>query len=153
MRKAPKRECNPAYLLVAVGLIVALSGCSGEYPTYPITGTVRFPDGSPLTVGQIYFETRDERYGMGISAMGRIDENGNFSVGVYQRDEGGAPPGNYVVYFRGAKQGAVVADSAVERSSGYWIIHEKHRSGATSDIRVDVTEAGPNIFEITVEPP
>ena len=69
MRKAPKRECNPAYLLVAVGLIVVLSGCSGEYPTYPITGTVRFPDGSPLTVGQIYFETRDERYGMGISAM------------------------------------------------------------------------------------
>lgn len=138
---------------IIVGCCILFTGCSDEFETYPIKGTVKFPDGSPLPLGQIYFETRDKRYGLGVSAMGRINEDGTFTVGTYQRDHGGAPPATYVVYIRGAKQGGQVGTGVNERSSGEWIIHRRHRSASTSDLRAEVTVDGPNHFDFVVERP
>lgn len=140
-------------VLFSVWCCVLFTGCDDQFETYPITGTVKFPDGSPLSLGQIYFETRDKRYGLGVSAMGRIHEDGSFTVGTYQRDQGGAPPATYVVYVRGAKQGGRVGTSVNERSSGEWIIHRRHRSAATSDLRAEITTEGPNHFDLIVERP
>lgn len=101
-----------------VVLILLLVGCdSGEFKTYPVKGTVTFSDGTPLPVGKIYFDTRDEQYGLGVGATGNIKEDGTFELRTYVPGDG-APPGQYIVYIRGALTGGRVSMNVEERQPG-----------------------------------
>jgi len=73
-------------------LLVFLLGCGDP----KITGKVTFPDGSPLTVGTICFETSQYTY------YGDLTSKGTFSMGK-THDGQGAPAGSYRVYVRGAQ--------------------------------------------------
>ena len=141
-----------SWCLAAVA--VCFAGCGGEHKTYPVTGTIKFKDGSPLPVGRIYLETRDKRYGdgMGIYAMGRLKEDGSFVMGTYGVDDG-APPGQYAVHIRGAGRDTGRRAAALHtRRAIKTLIHKKYASSRTTDIKVEV-KPGENHFDIVVDPP
>ena len=71
---------------------IFLSGCSRNVH---VTGRVTFPDGTPLTVGAIYF-TDDFTLG-----RSDIDKNGEYSLHTFRKNDG-IPKGLYKVYITGA---------------------------------------------------
>ena len=73
-------------------VFVAFAGCGGNVH---VTGKVTFPNGQPLTAGQVIFT--DDFY------MGRsdIDRNGEYSIHTLRRNDG-VRKGTYRVYITGA---------------------------------------------------
>ena len=135
-----------------VVLILLLVGCdSGEFKTYPVKGTVTFSDGTPLPVGKIYFDTRDEQYGLGVGATGNIKEDGTFELRTYVPGDG-APPGQYIVYIRGALTGGRVSMNVEERQPGMPLIHKNYLNANTTDIRLEVKKEA-NDFALEVDRP
>lgn len=86
-----RHNCSFAFAcLLFIGAVLA--GCSKNVH---VTGRVTFPDGTPLTVGAIYF-TDD-------FVLGRsdINSNGEYSLHTFRKNDG-IPRGVYQVYITGA---------------------------------------------------
>jgi len=120
-------------------LATVLAGCSGQ-GTNPVHGTVKFPDGTPLKGGAIYFSNPEQR----ISARGDIAEDGTFTIGTHEPGDG-APAGKYKVYVKPAGP----KDSSMKREI---VIDPKFESDATSGLEVTIN-AGPNEVPIEVQRP
>lgn len=89
MRPMPKLVCPfalqvRAFLSLALALI---SGCSGRPATYPVSGTVTYSDGTPLTGGTVEFLT-DGPDGKPVNASGAIDAQGNFELRTFGVKDG-----------------------------------------------------------------
>jgi len=132
---APERKnmrnwfCDGGLLLVAIGALV-MCGCGGDSTGYPVKGTVKFADGSPLTKGVIVFDNGQT------SAMGELKPDGTFEL------TNGAEPGTHTIFFSGEATGG---------DYGKPLVATKYISPAQSDLRVEV-RAEPNVFdEIVVE--
>ena len=64
--------------LIAIPLLVVLSGCEQGRPLTPISGQVSI-DGKPLTTGFVMIRPRDYRV-----AMGKIGPDGRFTIMTYK---------------------------------------------------------------------
>ena len=93
--------------LVVVLVILCSAGCSKNAR---VSGKVTFPDGSPLTVGIVTFET--ETY----VATGPLKEDGTYTIGSLS-DRDGLPRGSYKVYIAGAMQPAGTQNMNVPTAS------------------------------------
>jgi len=70
-----------------------LVGCGeSRVPTYPVSGTVVFDDGSPVRTGTVELSCNDHT----LTATGRIAEDGSFVLGTYESADG-ACAGNHRV--------------------------------------------------------
>ena len=128
-----------------------MTGCGDP----KVTGQVTFPDGTPLTKGQVMFQ-KD-----GFVASGDISKDGYYSAGKL-KDGDGLPPGQYQVYITGASTfGAEtnaqqqVADSgripSFKTPKPMDLIASKYMGPNTSGLTVEVS--GNTKFDIKVEPP
>jgi hypothetical protein len=84
--------------LSVCALALSLSGCGSEArpePTIKAGGKVSYEDGAPVTRVAVVFQRVGDST---CSAMGRLDDQGNFTLGTYAADDG-APPGKYQVFF------------------------------------------------------
>lgn len=73
-------------------LALITCGCGSSEPeTYPVTGIVRFPDGTPVTSGTVEFELVD---GKSMTATGILDSEGRFTLGMFEPG-GGTLAGEY----------------------------------------------------------
>ena len=121
-----------------------------------VSGKVTFPDGSPLTVGNVCFENDKN------TLFGPVNSNGEYvlngpSPGV------GIPDGKYGVYISGAVLPGDSADGPVELDSDgnplkrtvakpdTQLVHNKFARKSTSGIECDVK--GKTTLDITVEKP
>jgi hypothetical protein len=68
---------------VSVGML-ALAGC-GRRDLHPVSGTVRFPDGSPLTTGRVVLDYGPQAYRGG---WGYIKPDGTFTIGSLTQTDG-----------------------------------------------------------------
>jgi hypothetical protein len=141
-------------MIVPLLAIVFAIGCGDP----KVTGKVTFPDGTPLTRGQVMFQKE------GFVASGDIQRDGSYSAGK-NKDGDGIPPGTYEVFIVGAStfgelQNADVtpqvgpggADSrAIEMAQTISLIHSKYTSSATSGLTVVVEKSMK--YDIKVEPP
>lgn len=76
--------------LICISLLI---GCGEErVPTYPVSGTVTFDDGSPVRTGTVEFASVDQN----LTATGRIGDDGSFILGTFTSDDG-ACAGNHRV--------------------------------------------------------
>ena len=75
-------------------MATVLAGCGGV-KTYPVKGTISYPDGTPITCGgMIMFTSADpEKKG---SSRGIIKEDGTFRMGTFDQTDG-VPEGTYKV--------------------------------------------------------
>ncbi|MDR1382300.1 MAG: hypothetical protein LBJ67_00420 [Planctomycetaceae bacterium] len=85
---------NRMFMLLGVLCVFVIAGCGKNVK---VTGKVTFSDGSPLTVGTIYFTNGT------VSAYGKINGNGAYKLGMIKEGDG-IPPGSYQIYFTGATQ-------------------------------------------------
>ena len=151
-------------LWMVVGLSAVLlwvAGCGPSGPAVePVSGTVKFADGSPLTQGKIVFAPVAGGDVVDVSPMGQVKEDGSYTLLTGEFE--GAPAGTYKVYFLGAESGGYVAqddsgedDETVtdaDYSGGELLIHSKYLNPTTTDIEVEVKPGGGDIA-ITVDKP
>ncbi len=134
-------------MFLAGTMSLAVSGCGGgDVPTYRVSGTVKFKDGSPLTKGTVFFD------GDAHSANGQIGEDGSYYLGSFSQSDG-APVGTYKVYIGGDAAGSGYVDlEAGDKASGGPLVANKYLSAETSGLTFEV-KAQSNEFNIEVEKP
>jgi hypothetical protein len=124
--------------LVCLALFGA-SGCGGE-TLFPVSGTVTYKDGKPVTAGLVIFEPVSQK----ISARGEIQADGSFQLGTH-RDNDGALEGEYKVLIAPPPQ----PEEGKRRRSP---IHPKYRNLESTPLRFTVTrDRDKNTFHIEVE--
>lgn len=80
------------FLLLAALMIVSV-GCGSQF--FNVSGKVTLSDGTPLTVGKVFFIS-------GITqAEGTLDQSGTYSLSL-QKGKSGIPAGSYQVLVTGA---------------------------------------------------
>ena len=131
-----------------LALIVAAAtvGCGGgPHPTYPVEGTVKFSDGTPLKGGWI--EVRLKAGSDRVLARGAIDVDGTFLLSTFQAGDGAVLGKHQVIV-----SPALPAGEQGDRPIPTTVIHVKHTRFDTSAFEFDVTqEASPNRWDIVVE--
>lgn len=134
------------FLLFAFFLSLCL-GCSGKSS---VTGTVNFEDGSPLTKGEVFFESD-----AGFLGSGKIRSDGAYTVGS-EKESDGLPDGTYMVTVRGAfDMPPVPPDADMSKPEtlpkATQLVDTKFASNATSGLTCEVK--GKTVYPITVTPP
>jgi hypothetical protein len=88
-RGVAPRSCRAAAL--ALLIFFAVGGC-GSQTYFPVSGSVTYKDGTPVTAGLVIFEPVSQK----ISARGEIKADGTFQLGTHGDDDG-AMEGEYKV--------------------------------------------------------
>lgn len=127
-------------LLVSGFLLTIVSGCSG--PVGPITGTVKFGDGSPVQSGTIEFRDVETK----VRFAAKISSDGTF---VPSDEEGnvGLPPGEYDVV---VVQMVLTEDLALESHSHGSTVPRRYADYNESELSVDVKRGQTSGLAITV---
>lgn len=131
--------------LFALGAL-ALAGCGAT--TWPVTGTVVFPDGEPVRSGVVEFAPAEG----GPAARGPIAADGSFALAT------GGRPGALAGKYRVVVVQFAVADGAPKHTRPHAhatvprAVHGKYRSFETSGLERVVEARDGNVFEIVVEP-
>jgi len=134
-----------AGFFVLIGIATVLfSGCGSP----KVTGQVKFEDGTPLTVGDVIFESTT------VQARGPLDRSGKFVMGS-ARVKDGVPPGQYRVYIGGAQEATgemrVISGRGDTRPIMRSLIDAKWEQPATSGLTCEVRSS--TTFNITVTRP
>lgn len=136
------------HLLLRSLALILLVGCgSGGVRTYPVGGTVTFPDGTPLAGGLVQFRSVTGEHRVG--ARGAIQEDGSYQLGTFESGDGVVEGDHEALVtpppFEGDRDEVRFVPEIIDR---------KHTSFATSGLRYTVlTDGGENQFDIIVERP
>ena len=127
---------------LAVFVLVLAAGCGSNVG---VSGKVTFEDGSPLTTGEVRFETDS------FTSSGKIKPDGTYQLGATGIDDG-IPKGSYGVTVRamdnsGIKPGMSPAEAPPSKS----LIDLKFSSVKTSALTCEVN--GKTTFDIKVTKP
>lgn len=137
--------CNQLHGFLLCGVVVFLLGCSEEaLQFYPVTGVVKFADGSTAQFGSIEFRSETEPPVLG---RAKIEKDGTFVA--RSRTQNGLVAGKHQVIITqiiGSPRdgGTVVHHHGLE-------VADRYRSYKTSGIQVDVKPGAKNHFELLVE--
>lgn len=130
-----------SWLLVASCMFC---GCGREgLTTYPVSGTVTFPDGKPLAGGSIIFQSTEHP----VTARGPILDDGSFELGTYSPGDGAVAGEHRLAILppkpqRDTDEGIVLPE-----------IDVKYQNPERSGLVYEVQPEEENEFEIKVTPP
>lgn len=128
-----------ASFFVTTLLFLSCLGCSKHVS---VSGKVTFPDGTPLTRGQVAFSDGD------FLGRANLDQNGVYKMGRI-KDGDGIPRGTYTVFILGADQ---IEESPVGGSPKTTpMVASKYTDEMTSGLTCTVEKA--TVFDFTVEKP
>jgi hypothetical protein len=121
-------------------------GCSQK--TVKFGGTVKFSDGSPVTLGTVNFDSGTHTF------LGHIDANGHYAPGMTQQG-GGIPEGLYQVWLTGTDKVNNVTnpDGTISQQDSAPYVAEKFCKKETSGLTFEVKSGEPKTFDIVVEKP
>ena len=130
-------------------LVVACAFFTACSKNVHVTGRVTFPDGTPLTIGSIYF-TDDF-----ILGRSDIDKNGEYSLHTFRKNDG-IPKGIYNVYITGAFNLVGGTENKTEFGDFSFkdiemVIDMQHTTPDTSGWVFDVQKN--SVINLTVYPP
>ena len=145
MMKSNRSSCGRHALLV-VAAVTLIVGCGddGRRKTYPVSGKVVYPDGSPLPGGTILCVS-DSAEGASLSARANINTDGTFVLGTYEEDDG-AVAGRHVVAFIPPTPSNYNPDAGPPPR----MLHPRFESHDSSGVEFNVTEDGPNDIVLEV---
>lgn len=132
-------------LLLFVVLVAALGCSDGNPKTYEVKGSIRFPDGMPLSEGTIEFESLD--FERPIMATSLIDANGMFELGTFAADDGAIEGRHRAIITANHEIGTGAERPGLLEPSK---LHPRFSDYNTSKLEF-VVEAGENEFTIPVE--
>ena len=122
-------------LFLLLPLLFAV-GC-GDSNTAAVTGTVKFPNGTPFTNGMVIFESATT------NVIGPLDSQGRFAL--YQHSPGDrVPPGEY----RG-----MISSEGTTNDAGETVMPfpAKFAQFSTSDLTITVEQGKPLTIDIVLE--
>jgi hypothetical protein len=129
-------------LICVLQLLLTTVGCSDKMSVF---GKVTFTDGTPLTTGEVRFESS------GFLAAGKIQPDGSYQVGTTS-DTDGIPKGTYKVSIYALDYSHIKPKmNPMEAPPAKSLVAEKFRSGETSGLTCVVN--GATRFDIEVEKP
>jgi len=131
-----------ALVLVTAAL---LSGAGCGKSVYPVRGTVRFKDGTPLKVGRVIADSGDPQVG----SWGYIREDGTFELGTFSHNDG-VPPGTYRVWIENAVTSPPPGGDPTTFVSRP-LIHSRFTDKESSGLTFEVPKE--TVWEIVVEKP
>lgn len=120
-----KRPAVPAWAFVVLSLVTSPGCGDGRPDRYPVSGQVLI-DGVPLTYGYVKFVPQGSR-----PAGGYVDEQGRFTLGCYEKNDGAIP---------GTHQVEIDAAESISSTERKWHAPKKYSSYATSGITQEVLE-------------
>jgi hypothetical protein len=127
--------------VLAIGSVASFGCDSGRLKTYPVRGTVTFPDGEPLPGGRVILLSTDQG---GIQARAKITDAGTFVLGTYEKDDG-AVAGRHLVGVLPPRDGYDGPPTVP--------IEKKLTRPSTSGIEVMIEKDDTNVLEVQVEHP
>jgi hypothetical protein len=132
-------------MVAAISALAFTPGCDhgDRLKTYPVKGTITFPDGRPFSGGNesfIVFESIEHS----MNATGVIDADGTFSLGTYEPSDGAVAGDHRVSITPPTPAG----DPDQMRAAP--LIHAKYRNLDTSGLQVTVEAIRSNHIPITV---
>lgn len=131
--------------LAAVAVLAALVGTAGcGSGRYTVTGRVTYPDGSPLTEGNVIGQMGEGANS--VTVQGNVKPDGSFSWGT-EREGDGALPGKYRVAVMPRALGDAEMGEGMQPA-----VASKYANMKTSGIEFEV-KAGRNTLDITVTRP
>lgn len=123
--------------------VVLVLGCGKGSPHIPVTGTLKFADGTVPKGFERYITFQPTPGGPGTKgASSLIADDGTFSLRTVRPGDG-ALPGSYVV--------TVHAVDAVR--DGKSVVAQKFTSASTTPLKATVETKGENHFDFVVEKP
>lgn len=126
-----------------VACCVVLAGCGSSEPAaVPVTGTLKFKDGT-VPQGEIAMIRFEPMIADGScpAAFAKIQSDGNYSLETADGKKG-ALPGNYKVTLKIWR---------TYRPPHVSVVPEKYAHIETSNLEREVSEAGPNHFDLVVD--
>lgn len=120
-----------------------LVGCGeSRVPTYPVSGTVVFDDGSPVRTGTIEFSSQDHQ----LTATGTIRDDGSFVVGTYESDDGACAGRHRVIVMQ-----LIINDGTVKHSKDHGQpVDPMYASYNTSPLTASTNAEDRNTLTLTV---
>ena len=153
---------NPLHRFGWVGILAVscLVGCGGgpddkkwkdkQFRVFPVTGTVTYK-GSPVADASVVFQSSDPK--TPVSASGKTDSSGNFSLRTYEASDG-AVAGKHKVIVMKAETDPVDPSYNDTSSPNYgktppkvatkYLVPQKYSTFDKSDLTADVSESGKN---------
>ena len=133
-------------LLVLISAILVAPGCNNSPQTFPVSGTVTFDDGTPLTGGTVEFRNVTTDISKQVNARGEIGPDGKYQLTTFTPNDGALPGEHQICVFPPAREtpGNLASEpppSPVER---------KYQSYDTSGLMHTVTTDGPNVKDISI---
>jgi len=129
------------YWLIICLCALLLQGCGNQVN---VSGRVTFPDGEPLTRGEVRFQTPT------FMATGDIQPDGSYVLSSLGTNDG-IPRGTYTVTVSAfADTGSTAGMSPSDVPPAQSLIDLRFNSPATSGLSVDVQ--GTTVFDFEVEP-
>lgn len=122
-------------------LAIAIAGC-GRSGIHPVKGSVRYPDGSPVTTGKVLIDSGSA----GAGSWGSILPDGTFRMGTHSPTDG-VPAGEHRVSIVSACIYPPPGSSAEPTP----LVHERYQDSQTSGLVFRVPDV--TTWEIVVDPP
>ncbi len=143
MQRTTQRRFLWHLWLVFTGLLLA-AGCSDDRPkAYPAQGRVLFADGTPVKLGTV--ELLSEKHGL--TASGKINEDGSFVLGTYGTDDGACEGPHKAIISQ-----LLIFDGMVRHSTDHGSpVDPLFGSYNSSPLRVEIRRSTQNRLELQVE--
>lgn len=125
--------------------LLFMSGCrdDGRLRTYPVNGKVVFEDGQPLRGGSVICLCESGEHAL--SARGNIGEDGTFTLGTYDVDDG-AIAGQHLV----AIDPPIADDFNPDAGPAPRVIADRFRDQTTSELSFEINGEGTQDVTLTV---
>jgi hypothetical protein len=133
-------------LLCVAAALLTLQACTDRPATYPVTGTVKFDDGTPLTGGTVEFRNVTTDIAKQINARGEIAPDGKYQLTSFQPNDGAIAGEHQVCVFPAAQDTPGSLDSEPPPSP----LERKYQAYETSGLSYTVKADGKNEYNIPV---
>lgn len=125
-------------------LWIAVVGCgTGKPETYPVPGSIRFEDGTPVSFGMVEFFHPE----LQLSARGKIQPDGTFQIGTFESGDGAVAGKHRVMIIQLLMPGTLGGKQPPH--SGH--IDSSYANFETSKLEFTVDPNAANRFDVTVK--
>lgn len=132
-------------LTTSVAALTA-TGCSNHPPTYPVSGTVTFDDGTPVSGGTVEFRNVTMDVSKQVNARGEIGPDGKYQLTTYTLSDGAVAGDHQIAIFPLAQETPGNLSSEPPPNP----IERKYQSYDASGLTYTVKTDGPNVLDIKV---
>lgn len=133
------------HTLLLLFILSLLTGCSDKPKTYPVTGTVKFADGTPLVGGTVEFRNITDDIAKQVNARGEIGPDGKYQLTTFQPNDGAIAGEHQVCVFPPANN--VPGNFNTEPPPNP--LQRKFMAYDTSELKCTV-KTEPNVYDVNV---